>query len=164
MTKNKEDTDRLQAQIGVSISLAKNLVASWLPPPPKDSDKSPAGKSNGSKTAPVLVNRRMPKAGLGAIGEKDESAQLSVEDMKIKRALMHKEKKIKEQVREREDSLRKKEQKRKGHRDIDGESSEDEREQKGRKKSKSSGVNANGYDAFMSKKGNGKDQRRGFGR
>ncbi|RZK45293.1 MAG: DUF3245 domain-containing protein [Hymenobacter sp.] len=162
MTKNNEDTDRLQAQIGVSISLARNLVASWLPPA-NESEKSSESKLNGKK-ASALVNRRVPRAGLGATGEKDESTQLSVEDLKIKRALMHKEKKIKEQAKDREESMRKKEKKRKGHSNDDAESSEEEGEQKGRKKSKSSNPNVNGYDAFMSKKSNGKDQRRGFGR
>lgn len=98
--KDVEDSDRLRAQIGVSIGLARSVVAKWLPAQTDAEKKAEYEHSGATSDAAVLVNRRAPRAGLGATGENDPAATMSVEDLKIRRRLQQKTKKLDEQKRE----------------------------------------------------------------
>lgn len=153
-----EDASAVQAQIGVSISLARSLVASWLPP------QSEAEKAAEAKAAPsrsgALVNRRAPRAGLGSTGERDAAADLSVEEMKIKRRLLHKEKKLREKAREREMAGKKAKRR---HSALEDGSSSEEEVRKGEKKAARPGV-AKASQSVIAITGSKADRPRGFGR
>ena len=102
----RQESEVIRAQIGVSIGLARSVVAKWLPPPTQE-DKQREEKDT---TAAVLVNRRAPRAGLGAVGEKDPNAELSLGEMKIQRKMQQKAKRIEQGKREREQERQKRRQ------------------------------------------------------
>lgn len=150
-SKTTSENEQIQAQIGVSISLARNLVASWLPPLTDEERKLEVKRSGG--TSNVLAKRRAPRAGLGSTGEKDDNATLSIEEMKIKRKLMQKEKRLTEQDREQA-----KDKAVKRHLVENSEDEEDESvRRKGQKKTKQ-----NAHETYLSAAD--KKSRKGFGR
>lgn len=130
----QNEHDQIQAQIGVSISLARSLVASWLPPSKDAAEPT---------TTPTLIHRRAPRAGLGST---EKTAMTSVEDLKIQRTLLQKEKKLKQTQQDK---------RKKGRAD---ENSDDDRPEKGQKKRKSDNAP---YDSYTKKQ---EGKARGFGR
>ena len=118
----RQESEVIRAQIGVSIGLARSVVAKWLPPPTQE-DKQREEKDT---TAAVLVNRRAPRAGLGAVGEKDPNAEPSLGEMKIQRKMQQKAKRIEQDKREREQERQKRRQ----------DSSDEDELRKGEKKRK----------------------------
>lgn len=102
MKVSKEALD-VQAQVGVSIGLARSVVASWLPPVEKDksgADGRAQAKQVSADRGPVMHTR--PRAGLGYGDEastqthqpRDEANGL--DDLKLRRQLMYKNKKVEE--------------------------------------------------------------------
>lgn len=170
MSKNQagEENEALQAQIGVSISLARSVVASWLPPL-TDAERLAERNSNPKATSSaLLVDRRAPFAGLGSTGEKDDSANLSLEELKLKRKLLQKRKKIQQ---EKTDLSSRKQRSTKepgklgaGYDSVD--SSGEEETRKGQKKSRDASLKTASYDTFTSRSKDAQagGRRRGFGR
>lgn len=163
MAKSAHENELLQSQIGVSISLARSVVASWLPPLTEDEKKAAAATSASSmsSSAALFRNRRAPRAGLGAKVEKNEDDGLSIEEMKIKRRLVQKEKKV--QQRAKEIATSGKSKKNRSVVDDNQESTDDETPRKGQKKLMRASSQSTNYDAHVTKKAKG-SQPRGFGR
>ncbi|CCG83845.1 protein of unknown function [Taphrina deformans PYCC 5710] len=151
--------EQIHSQIGVSISLARNVVSSWLPPL-TDEEKAIEAKQSQQKTGDVLAKRRAPRAGLGSTGEKDESSDLTIEEMKIKRKLIQKEKRLNEQSKE--DALRKNA---KRYLNASPTNSEDEEEGSIRRKGQKQ-LKKNAHSPFLSikEKKSPNNLRKGFGR
>lgn len=137
MSDAEEETARLQTQIGVSINLARQVVASWLPP---DNDAS--------QPAPVQVKARSAgRAGLGHtasnMGEPDTTS-LSLEELKLKRRLAQQQKARLTAQQERSQRSHQK------HARDDDDSDEEQEMRKGKSAAKPKKVPT--YDAFTKKK------------
>lgn len=161
------ENEKIQAQVGVSIGLARSVVASWLPPLTDNEKLEAKEASRKPKSSAVLVNRRAPRAGLGSTGEMDDKAELSIEEMKIKRKLMQKERKLQQERAERasQGSSSKKKRSVGGAADQLNDSSDDENvRKKGTKQTKNLSSKQGVYDTFVSKGKPSSKKVVGFGR
>lgn len=154
-----QNNERVQSQIGISIGLARGVVASWLPPMTEEEKK--LEEERAKTVTKVLSNRRAPRAGLGSTGEKDESAELSIGEMKIKRKLAQKEKRLKEVANDRQ-----KNEKRRStatNREQDSSSEDEHAHRKGQKKARVAVAMPDMYSSRKEKKVQ-QGAHRGFGR
>ena len=138
--KVSKETQDVQAQVGVSIGLARSIVASWLPPVDKSASTKPDADTS-NKDAPAVVHTR-PRAGLG-YGQDDTASRQheqqstgsqaadDLADRKLRRQLMYKNQKVEER--------RKAELSSKGKRTLHELDSDDEDEEFSRGKGSKSG-------------------------
>ncbi|BFZ57221.1 hypothetical protein PYCC9005_004272 [Savitreella phatthalungensis] len=170
-----DESKTIQAQVGISIALARSIVASWLPPASgSDADKSSSMTQPETQSVPPPPANR-PRAGLGfqdpgasSLSEQGAASGMSLEDLKLRRQLLHKSRKIAE--RKKEEELR--DRKRQHHMRNTGEGYSDEDEEdivKGANKGKNDrslklSMNGKGisrgsgapYDLYKKAKKNGK--------